>query len=40
LIPIGYSTINARAEEAAAKAAYGEVLKKRRCLVPADAFYN
>jgi putative SOS response-associated peptidase YedK len=36
----GYSTINARAEEVAAKPAYREALKKRRCLVPADAFYE
>ena len=36
----GYSTINARAEEAAAKPAYREALKKRRCLAPADAFYE
>ena len=36
----GYTTINARAEEAAAKPAYREALKKRRCLVPADAFYE
>jgi putative SOS response-associated peptidase YedK len=36
----GYSTINARAEDAAAKPAYREALKKRRCLVPADAFYE
>ena len=36
----GYSTINARAEEAARKPAYREALKKRRCLVPADAFYE
>ena len=36
----GYSTINARAEEAASKPAYREALKKRRCLVPADAFYE
>jgi len=36
----GYSTINARAEEASAKPAYREALKKRRCLVPADAFYE
>jgi putative SOS response-associated peptidase YedK len=35
-----YSTINARAEEAATKPAYREALKKRRCLVPADAFYE
>jgi putative SOS response-associated peptidase YedK len=37
---IGYSTINARAEEAASKPAYREALKRRRCLVPADAFYE
>jgi putative SOS response-associated peptidase YedK len=36
----GYSTINARAEEAASKPAYREALKKRRCLIPADAFYE
>ena len=36
----GYSTINARAEEAATKPAYREALKKRRCLIPADAFYE
>ncbi len=35
-----YSTINARAEEAATKPAYREALKRRRCLVPADAFYE
>jgi len=37
---IGYSTINARAEEVAAKPLYREALKKRRCLIPADAFYE
>jgi putative SOS response-associated peptidase YedK len=36
----GYSTFNARAEEAAKKPAYREALKRRRCLVPADAFYE
>ena len=35
-----YSTINARAEEVARKPAFREALKKRRCLVPADAFYE
>jgi len=37
---MAYSTINARAEEVASKPAYREALKKRRCLVPADAFYE
>ncbi len=37
---IGYSTINARSEEVAAKPVYKEAFKKRRCLVPADAFYE
>ena len=36
----GYSTFNARAEEVVAKPAYREAFKKRRCLVPADAFYE
>jgi putative SOS response-associated peptidase YedK len=36
----GYSTINARAEEAPTKPAYREAFKKRRCLIPADAFYE
>ncbi|MGA8671223.1 MAG: SOS response-associated peptidase, partial [Terracidiphilus sp.] len=36
----GYSTINARAEEVVAKPAYREAFKKRRCLIPADAFYE
>ena len=35
-----YTTINARAEEVAAKPAYREAFKKRRCLIPADAFYE
>jgi putative SOS response-associated peptidase YedK len=37
---IGYSTINARAEEAASKPLFREALKRRRCLIPADAFYE
>ena len=37
---IGYSTINARAEEVASKPLYREALKRRRCLIPADAFYE
>ena len=37
---IGYNTINARAEDVASKPAFREALKKRRCLVPADAYYE
>ena len=37
---LAYTTINARAEEVAAKPAFREALKRRRCLVPADAFYE
>ncbi|HEY1902336.1 MAG TPA: SOS response-associated peptidase [Terracidiphilus sp.] len=36
----GSSTIQARSEEVASKPAYREALKSRRCLVPADAFYE
>jgi putative SOS response-associated peptidase YedK len=36
----GYTTINARAEEVASKPAFREAFKQRRCLVPADAFYE
>lgn len=36
----GFTAINARAEEAAAKPAFREALKRRRCLIPADAFYE
>ena len=37
---IGLNTINARAEEVTSKPAFREALKKRRCLIPADAFYE
>ncbi len=37
---IGYTTINARAEEVTSKPLFREAVKRRRCLVPADAFYE
>ena len=37
---IAYSTINAKAETVATAAAFREAFKRRRCLVPADAFYE
>jgi putative SOS response-associated peptidase YedK len=37
---LSYSTFNARTEEASKKPAFREALKARRCLVPADAFYE
>ena len=37
---VGYTTINARAEEVATKPLYREAFKRRRCLIPADAFYE
>jgi putative SOS response-associated peptidase YedK len=36
----GYSTINARAETITTSPAYREAIKRRRCLVPADWFYE
>jgi putative SOS response-associated peptidase YedK len=32
--------INARSETAAARLAFRDALKSRRCLVPADGFYD
>jgi putative SOS response-associated peptidase YedK len=39
-IKIGFSTINARAEEVETKAAFREPFQRRRCLVPVDNFYE
>lgn len=36
----GYSTINARAETVITSATYREAMKRRRCLVPADLFFE
>lgn len=39
-LSIGARMINARSEEAASKPAFRESLKKKRCIVPADGFYE
>jgi putative SOS response-associated peptidase YedK len=39
-LSIGARMINARSEDAATKPAFKESLAKRRCLVPADGFYE
>lgn len=37
---IGYRTINARADTVATKPAFRAAFKRRRCLIPADGFYE
>jgi putative SOS response-associated peptidase YedK len=37
---IGFSTINARAEEVNTKPAFREPFRQRRCLVPVENFYE
>jgi putative SOS response-associated peptidase YedK len=39
-VKIGFSTINARAEEIDTKPAFREAFRQRRCLVPLDSFYE
>ena len=37
---LGLSTINARGEEVVSKPLFREAIRRRRCLIPADAFYE
>ncbi|MHA6643801.1 SOS response-associated peptidase [Mesorhizobium sp. A623] len=36
----GYATFNAKSEEAASKPAFRDAFKSKRCLIPADGFYE
>ena len=37
---VGYSTINAKAETLTTSPAFREAIKRRRCLIPADGFFE
>jgi putative SOS response-associated peptidase YedK len=39
-VKIGYKMINARAETVGEKPAYRSLIKNKRCLIPADGFYE
>lgn len=39
-VKVGYYLINAKAETITERPAYRAAFKKRRCIIPADAFYE
>jgi putative SOS response-associated peptidase YedK len=39
-VKIGYKMINARSEDAAKKPSFRSAMKRRRCLIPADGFFE